>query len=159
VTNQDKGHFKRMLTKLGGVFLREVNTDLIDSYFTALRALPIHSVEVACRHASEEMQFFPKPVELRSLAPAPSNRATPREVNGELVYECFRCRDQGVELVDRTDAKGMGLGTFARPCLCPAGESTRRSWESPNSIGDVFADSARKVSAKLREAEATEKPA
>lgn len=152
---RDKAHFKRLLTKLAGVFLREVNSDLIDSYFTALRSTPLHSVEVSCRRAAAEMQFFPKPAELRQLAPS-AHRPVPREIDGKSVYECFRCRDEGVEIVDRKDGKGRGIGTFARPCLCPTGEAVARGWESQDYDGKSMADSARDVSRKLHEMGATE---
>jgi len=149
MTDRDRPELKRLLTKLAGVYTRTLDADTIDAYFLALKPLAIDAIRRACTKALSDCQYFPKPVELRGMASS-SERPHYREVDGQPVYECLRCQDRGLELVERFRADGQSLGTFALPCLCVTGAGVERAWQQPNSIGDVFAETARDNARKVR---------
>ncbi len=157
MNTSDRREFKRVLTRLGAVFGKAIDEDLLEAYFTALSPLSLDVVRRACDTATADHKgYFPQPAELREYAQAsvPRERPSYREIDGERVYECFRCMDLGVEL--RTDK----WGTHGTPCLCPQGESVRRSWEKPNSQGGIMAETARdNVERHRRFNRATEEPA
>jgi len=158
VIDRDRKEFTRLVTKLAAVFAKSIDGDLVDSYFEALKPLSLQAVERACRTATADAAFFPKPVELRSMAAAPE-RPRPREIDGEEVFEHPACRDSGIVLTERFRDDGQSLGTFASPCICPTGESVRRSWQVPNSQGSVMAETAKENTRKLRDLMVTKEPA
>ena len=146
MNDSDVPEFKRILTKLAAVYQRTVDTDLIDSYFLALKTFSIPSIRRACQSAVDECQFFPKPVELRSYAQEPERFYD----EGERTFACLKCYDRGVIVTDRYGSDGRAIGTYAAPCACQAGEAKRAAWEKPDAHGHAFADVAKANTVKLR---------
>jgi len=145
MTESDQVEFKRILTKLAAVYGAQTNPDMIEGYFVAMKHFSLEAVERACQVAVDECQFFPKPVELRSYASEPDTFNLE-----ERTYACLKCHDSAVIVTERFDKKGRGVGTYAAPCSCAAGEAKRQSWEKPDSHGHTFADSTKANTAKLR---------
>jgi hypothetical protein len=138
---RDKPAFKRALAVLADIHGREINAEILDAYFDALRPYEIGAVERAIRRALIESQFWPKPAELRELARGQDRYVPPLEEDGERVYRCLECRDQG-ERLRRRIVEGVDLGWFSSPCTCSAGVAMREAWRQPNSQGSIFAEAA-----------------
>lgn len=156
MNTSDRREFKRVLTRLGAVFGKAIDEDLLEAYFTALSPLSLEVVRRACDTATAEHRgFFPQPAELRDYAQAsaPADRPRYREIDGERVYECLRCLDRGVEIVDRLRPEGSKICTSAIPCLCPKGIAVERAWQKPNNHGQSTADAAKINSRKIRDLE------
>jgi len=148
MTESDKPQFARMLAKLATVYQRHVDEDLVDTYFLAMKPFSIPAIQRACQSAVEDYQWFPKPVDLRGLAHEPERYDVLDDARNTV--RCLKCHDKAVVLSERIDEKGRNLGTFAAPCSCEAGQRRRASWEKPNSVGHVFAESAKDNTVSLR---------
>lgn len=64
----DSVEFGRRLAAVAEVFDHKLTPAKVALYFEALRDLPLVSIGVALNQAVKVLKFFPKPVELRSLA-------------------------------------------------------------------------------------------
>jgi len=144
----DKAAFNRRITRLADVFQRPLEAGIADSYFLALKPYSLEAIDRAFQKAIEECDFFPKPVELRSMCSVPERpKAYDKD---DRTYACLECRDVEVIIRERHDKDGKSLGMFASPCGCIGGQHLRASWSKEDSKGFSFADSAKNNTVKLR---------
>lgn len=67
----------KLLTILSDTFSEEVSELRVETYFEALSDMPIDKVQLAVKRAIKELDFFPKPSELRRLGGRGSGRLGP----------------------------------------------------------------------------------
>ena len=113
----ERPEFVVFLTRLAHVHNRDLPGDVVDSYFDALKSVPISALRLAFKAAMADCQFFPKPGELREMAAMPERV----ESYDERTYACLKCYDRAVVITERYDRKGRSLGRFGSPCDCAAG--------------------------------------
>ncbi len=53
------------------IFPKEIDDDLVDIFFTIFRDTPVKTYQVACYKCLEELQYFPKPKDIRDRLPKP----------------------------------------------------------------------------------------
>lgn len=156
MTNEDAKEFERLFTLLASIYGANVNPDIVEAYFDALKGFSLGAVGLVFNAARNECEFMPKPVWLRDRLSGAQDSRTPDWVT----FKCLRCRDLAVILTDRYAKDGTPLGTFACPCICVAGEAVRAAWRTPNEKGHVIAEDAKRNTAMLveRGAIAAEEP-
>lgn len=57
--------FKQAMERLSAVFGKTLTDDLLQTYWQAMRDLPLSTIEAGAQRAARYGKFFPKPVELR----------------------------------------------------------------------------------------------
>ena len=77
MTNQDTTKFAKLLAILGDTFAEPISELRIETYFEALSDMPIAKVQNAVKRAIRELDFFPKPAELRRLGGSLGGRVGP----------------------------------------------------------------------------------
>ena len=137
MTESDRTQFTAQLHKLAVVFKTELNRDLVETYFKALRHLSIGRITAAVETAIETSQWFPKPVELAEMS-KPPERYEP-QMDGDV---CGMCHGAGVVLRDTPH------GTFGAPCRCTGGRRVAETWAN-TSVGVAAAQNRDKLSALL----------
>ena len=73
----NRERFARAMNVLSAAFDKEIDEATLESYWMALEDMPIEDIERACKHAIQNLEFFPRPAHLRrSQAPMdPTSRA------------------------------------------------------------------------------------
>lgn len=85
MTDKEKIKFLSLLAALMEVHgIKEPTESMIDSYWKALRDLPLPAFTGACERALRECRWFPKPAELRDFAGLGEAR---RKLNAALAWE------------------------------------------------------------------------
>jgi hypothetical protein len=69
LVEQDKPRFQQALAALADVHNRELTASTLRGYFMALKDLPIDQVEAGVFKCLRELEYFPKPVEIRRQVP------------------------------------------------------------------------------------------
>ena len=77
MTNQDTDKFAKLLTILSDTFGEPLTELRVETYFEALYDMPIAKVQNAMKRAIRELDFFPKPAELRRLGGHGGGRVGP----------------------------------------------------------------------------------
>ena len=77
MTNQDTTKFAKLLTILSDTFGEPLTELRIETYFEALSDMPIAKVQNPVKRAIRELNFFPKPAELRRLGGHGGGRVGP----------------------------------------------------------------------------------
>jgi len=61
----DRERFARAMNVLSAAFDKEIDEATLESYWMALEDMDIEGIERACKHAIQNLEFFPRPAHLR----------------------------------------------------------------------------------------------
>lgn len=135
MTDDDETEFTSRLAALMEVHgIKDPTESLFDSYWSALRDLPLTAYQVATARALRESKFFPKPAELRNLAGFGEARRKLNAANAwEVVYSAMIKYDyvHSVDFGPLTNAVVRNMGGWLWLCARTTTDLTfdRRKFE------------------------------
>jgi len=129
------GQFITAIERLAAAYRISLNEDQMRVYWDGLNDVDNGWLDAAIDTAIRSDQWLPKVAELRRLANEAYKPKSPKYVDGQQVFDCAECEDEGVVLVwSHTAVGALRAGreperwqTYVVACTCSAGDQYTRA--------------------------------